>query len=110
MSAIILGGVSLFLTPYMTRRAGDAKKMFLPIWLSRSALVLITGVVILSVVASVGTENDAVRSLTLISGLALLAVTLSTGSRVYAFTPKLGRAGMPLEIIAALLILVGSII
>ncbi|AKG53212.1 hypothetical protein DGWBC_0532 [Dehalogenimonas sp. WBC-2] len=110
ITAVILGGIAFFLTPYMTRRAGNAKKVFLPIWISRSALVLITGVVVLGAIASVGTENEAVRSLTLISGLALLAVMLTTGPRVYAFAPKLGRVGMPLEIIAALLMLIGSIV
>ncbi|MEN8614302.1 hypothetical protein ABFB09_03320 [Dehalogenimonas sp. THU2] len=108
--AIIWGVASLFLTPYLMGRAGEMTRLVLPVWISRSVLVLVTGLVILAAITNLGTENETVRSITLLSGMAFIALVLLTGPRVYRVIPAVGKFGVPLELLAGILILIGSFI
>lgn len=110
--AILWGIVAVYLTPSMVRRAAEAgdKNLITSLWLARNLLVVFAGLLVLGIITTIGTENSTARPFAMLAGMTIIILVLLTAPRAYAVMPTAGKIGVLLELTAAILILIGSII
>ena len=109
--AIIWGIVAVCLTPSMVRRtASGGKELLTSLWLARNLVVVFAGLIVLGVITTLGTENSVAQISSLLAGLTLIVLVLLTVPRAYQIMPTAGKIGVLLDLLAAILILFGSMI
>jgi hypothetical protein len=110
--AVIWGIVAVFLTPSMVRRAAESGNsgLITSLWLARNLLVVFAGLLVFGIITMLGTENTFARPFAMLAGMTIIVLVLLTAPRAYTVMPVAGKIGVLLELLAAILILVGSII
>ncbi|MDV2990147.1 MAG: hypothetical protein P3T54_08375 [Dehalogenimonas sp.] len=110
--AVIWGIVAVYLTRSMVRRAAESGNsgLITSLWLARNLLVVFAGLLVFGIITTLGTENSVAQPFAMLAGMTIIVLVLLTAPRAYTIMPVAGKIGVLLELLAAILILVGSVI